>query len=75
MSSKPHSKLKTHSKKFVDRCLAESQIWINSTFYYESEDLFRILLHAALEKSSIEDICKSSKELPSPDTVMAKLAY
>lgn len=63
------------TKKFVDQCLADSQAWINSSTFYDSERLFRVILHAALEKSSVEDICRSKKKkLPSPDTVMAMLA-
>lgn len=74
MNSTPHFKHIKLTKKYVDLCLADSQAWINSSAYYHSDGLFRILLHAALEKSSIEDICQSQKQLPSPDTVMAMLA-
>lgn len=62
------------SKKFVDRCLAESQAWIKSSTYYHSDFLFDILLKAAVKKTSIENICFGSPQLPSPDTVMAMLA-
>ena len=74
MNPTPHFRHIHHSKKFVDQCLADSQAWIKSSKFYDSDSLLSILLHAALEKSSVEDICQSSDRLPSPDTVMAQLA-
>ncbi|MDH5645474.1 MAG: hypothetical protein OEZ01_05675 [Candidatus Heimdallarchaeota archaeon] len=61
-------------KNFVDRALAEGQVWINSSAYYQSDLLLRILLDVALKKSSVGDICSSNDKYPSPDTVMAMLA-
>ena len=74
MTSTPHFRHVLHSKKFVDQCLADSQAWIKSSKFYDSDGLLSVLLHAALERSSVEDICQSSDRLPSPDTVMAQLA-
>ena len=61
-------------QKFVARSLAESQVWINSSTYYHSDQLLRIILNAALDRTSIEDICSSTPKSPSPDTVMTMLA-
>lgn len=69
-----NSKSIRQTKKFVDRSLAESQAWINSSTYYHSDRLLRIILNAALDRTSIEDICSSNPEYPSPDTVMTMLA-
>ena len=60
------------SQKLIDRALAESQKWIQSSAYYDSQQLLQILLQAAIQKTSVEDICQSS-HLPSPDTVLAQL--
>jgi hypothetical protein len=74
MNSTPYSKHIRLTKKFVHQSLADSQAWINSSKFYDSDTLFRVLLHASLDKTSVEDICRSSNRLPSPDTVMAQLA-
>ncbi|MDH5403549.1 MAG: hypothetical protein OEY49_13725 [Candidatus Heimdallarchaeota archaeon] len=76
MTSSQNTNLKSivPVKNFVDRALAESQVWINSSTYYQSDLLLRILLDVDLKKSSVEDICSSNDKYPSPDTVMVMLA-
>jgi len=76
LKSDQNTKFKSNKQiqKYVDRGLAEGQAWINSSTYYSSDQLLKIMLQAALEKSSMEDICSSDNRYPSPDTVMAMLA-
>lgn len=69
-----NSKSNKQIKKFVDRGLAESQAWINSSTYYSSDLLLKVLLDVALAKGSVEDLCTNRADYPSPDTVMAMLA-
>ena len=76
MNTVKNTKCKSNKqiKKFVDRGLAESQAWINSSTYYSSDLLVKVLLDTALAKASVEDLCSTRTEYPSPDTVMAMLS-
>lgn len=69
-----NSRINKQINKFVDRSLAESQTWINSSTYYSSDLLLKVLLDAALDKSSVEDHSTRNSHYPSPDTVMTMLA-
>lgn len=69
-----NSRSNVQIKKYVDRGLAESQTWINSSTYYSSDLLVRVLLDTSLAKASVEDLCTNRIDYPSPDTVMAMLA-
>ena len=56
--------------------MTTSANWLDSSRDYNSDALFRVLILAALERSSVEDISNFQQELgvgPSPDTVMRAL--
>lgn len=76
MSSQHQRKSKLQIQKLAERSLNSSQDWLDSSRDYDSRTLFNILVLAALERSSVEDLSHHIMEMnegPSPDTVMRSL--
>lgn len=76
MTLSHQEKSRLQIQKVAERSLNSSQNWLDSSRDYASKDLFQVLILAALERSSVEDISYSLRELgkaPSPDTVMRAL--
>jgi hypothetical protein len=72
MKKNTTSRLNFHVNKIIDSIQSKSSDWIDSTKYYSSEQLLEVLLTAGLERTSVEDICYSRLDFPSPDTVLKR---
>ncbi|MFV2013928.1 MAG: transposase [Candidatus Heimdallarchaeota archaeon] len=76
MNPQHQRKSKLQIQKVAERSLNSSQDWLASSRDYDSSTLFNILVLAALERSSVEDLSHHIMEMndgPSPDTVMRSL--
>jgi Transposase DDE domain len=76
MSSKHQRKSKLQIQKVAERSLNTSQDWLDTSRDYDTRALFNIIVLAALERSSVEDLSYHMREMsdgPSPDTVLRAL--
>ena len=76
MKPQHQRKSRLQIQKVTERTLNSSQDWLDSSRDYDTRTLFHVLILAALERSSVEDISHHLREYgdsPSPDTVMRVL--
>lgn len=78
--NKLQHKANFHSQKVFDHALKNSQYWTTKSTFYSSEQIFRTLISAGLNKSSVEDQCLFLQgeaggygSSPSADVVMKSL--
>ncbi len=80
MTNKLRSKTRFHSQKVFDHALNNSHFWTGKSTHFSSQQIFKTLISAGLNKSSIEDQCIFLQEetggygsSPSADVVMKSL--
>ena len=70
-------KSRLQMQKLLTRSLQQSQDWISSSKYYDSTLLFKVIVLAALEQSSVEETVELLQEdhvaIPSAETVLDTL--
>ena len=78
--NKLHKRAKLHTQKVFVRAMKNSQLWTKNSTKYSSEQIFRILVSAGLNRSSVEDQCIFLQEKsggygssPSADVVVKSL--
>ncbi|MCY3410928.1 MAG: transposase [Candidatus Heimdallarchaeota archaeon] len=75
MKPEHQRKSKLNTQKIIDCALDNAQFWVGNTRYFSHKDIFKLLVLAALEQTSVEDIATMQREtssgvIPSEDTIM-----
>jgi len=78
--NKLRNRVKFHTQKVFDRAINNSHLWTKKSTQYSSKQIFKTLISAGLNKSSIEDQCLYLQEeaggygsSPSADVVIKSL--